>query len=209
MPLISGRPSVWALKRSIRSNPFSRKKGYSTAVGDEGGFAPNLKSNEEAVEVILDAITKAGYKPGDDISICLDPAASEMWDSGKYVFFKSDKSSKTSEQMVKYWACWVGKYPIVLLEDGMAENDWNGWKLLTDEIGDKIELVGDDIFCTNPAILAQGIDNGIGKFNTHQVEPDRYAFRNSLTLSNWRQKTIIVVSFRIGQAKPKIRRLPT
>jgi enolase len=138
------------------------KKGYSTAVGDEGGFAPNLKSNEEAVEVILDAITKAGYKPGYDISICLDPAASEMWDNGKYVFFKSDKSSKTSEQMVKHWAGWASKYPIVLLEDGMAENDWDGWKLLTDEIGDKIELVGDDIFCTNPAILAQGIAKGIG-----------------------------------------------
>jgi enolase len=138
------------------------KKGYSTAVGDEGGFAPNLKSNEEAVEVILDAITKAGYQPGKDISICLDPAASEMWDNGKYVFFKSDKSSKTSEQMVKHWASWAAKYPIVLLEDGMAENDWDGWKLLTDEIGGKIELVGDDIFCTNPAILAKGIAKGIG-----------------------------------------------
>jgi enolase len=138
------------------------KKGYSTAVGDEGGFAPNLKSNEEAVEVILDAITKAGYQPGKDISICLDPAASEMWDNGKYVFFKSDKSSKTSEEMVKHWASWVGKYPIVLLEDGMAENDWDGWKMLTDELGRKIELVGDDIFCTNPAILAQGITRGIG-----------------------------------------------
>ncbi len=137
------------------------KKGYSTAVGDEGGFAPNLKSNEEAVEVILDAITKAGYQPGKDISICLDPAASEMWDSGKYVFFKSDKSSKTSEQMVKHWASWADKYPIVLLEDGMAENDWDGWKLLTDELGGKIEIVGDDIFCTNPAILAQGIAKGI------------------------------------------------
>lgn len=138
------------------------KKGYSTAVGDEGGFAPNLKSNEEAVEVILDAITKAGYQPGKDISICLDPAASEMWDNGKYVFFKSDKSSKTSEEMVKHWATWAAKYPIVLLEDGMAENDWDGWKLLTDEIGGKIELVGDDIFCTNPAILAKGIAKGIG-----------------------------------------------
>lgn len=138
------------------------KKGYSTAVGDEGGFAPNLKSNEEAVEVILDAITKAGYQPGKDISICLDPAASEMWDNGKYVFFKSDKSAKTSEEMVKHWASWAAKYPIILLEDGMAENDWDGWKLLTDEIGNKIELVGDDIFCTNPSILAKGIAKGIG-----------------------------------------------
>ena len=100
-----------------------------------------MKSNEEAVDVILDAIIKAGYKPGEDISICLDPAASEMWDNGKYVFFKSDKSTKTSEQMVKHWENWVSKYPIVLLEDGMAENDWDGWKLLTDEIEKKSNLL--------------------------------------------------------------------
>ncbi len=137
------------------------KKNYNTAVGDEGGFAPSLKSNAEAIDVILDAITKASYQPGKDISICLDPAASEMWDDGKYVFFKSDKSSKTSEQMVAHWADWVRQYPIVLLEDGMAENDWKGWKMLTNEIGKKIELVGDDVFCTNPAILAKGIEAGI------------------------------------------------
>jgi len=137
------------------------KKGYSTGVGDEGGFAPSLKSNVEAVELILEAITKAGYVPGADISICLDPAASEMWDDGKYLFFKSDKSTKTSEQMVKQWADWVKQYPIVLLEDGMAENDWKGWKMLTEELGEKIELVGDDIFCTNPTILQKGIDEKI------------------------------------------------
>jgi len=137
------------------------KKGYNTAVGDEGGFAPSLKSNEEAVEVILEAITKAGYTPGKDISICLDPAASEMWEDGKYLFYKSDKSTKTSDQMVKHWADWVKRYPIILLEDGMAENDWPGWEALTKELGAKIELVGDDIFCTNPAILQKGIDEGI------------------------------------------------
>jgi len=137
------------------------KKNYNTAVGDEGGFAPSLKSNVEAVEVILEAITKAGYTPGKDVSICLDPAASEMWEDGKYLFFKSDKSTKSSEEMVKQWADWVRQYPIVLLEDGMAENDWKGWKMLTDEIGKKIELVGDDVFCTNPAILAKGIEAGI------------------------------------------------
>lgn len=137
------------------------KKGYNTAVGDEGGFAPSLKSNVEAVEVILEAITKANYKPGSDVSICLDPAASEMWEDGKYLFFKSDKSTKTSEEMVKQWADWARQYPMVLLEDGMAENDWKGWKMLTDEIGKKIELVGDDVFCTNPAILAKGIEAGI------------------------------------------------
>jgi len=138
------------------------KKGYSTGVGDEGGFAPSLKSNVEAVELILEAITKAGYLPGADISICLDPAASEMWEDDKYLFFKSDKSTKTSEQMVKQWADWAKQYPIVLLEDGMAENDWKGWKMLTEELGQKIELVGDDIFCTNPSILQQGINEGIG-----------------------------------------------
>jgi enolase len=139
-----------------------KKKGYSTGVGDEGGFAPDLKSNVEAVEVILEAIEKAGYKPADDISICLDPATSEMWDNGQYLFFKSDKSRKTSEEMVALWASWVRQYPIVLLEDGMAENDWAGWKTLTDELGRDVELVGDDIFCTNPAILAKGIEAGIG-----------------------------------------------
>jgi enolase len=137
------------------------KRGYNTAVGDEGGFAPSLKSNEEAMEVILEAITRAGYVPGKDVSICLDPATSEMWEDGKYVFFKSDKSIKTSEQMVKHWVDWVRQYPIVLLEDGMAENDWNGWRTLTQELGTKIELVGDDIFCTNPTILQKGIDEGI------------------------------------------------
>jgi enolase len=137
------------------------KKGYNTGVGDEGGFAPSLKSNVEAVELILEAIAKAGYAPGKDVSLCLDPATSEMWDEGKYVFFKSDKSVKTSDQMVEHWAGWIRQYPIVLLEDGMAENDWNGWKTLTQTLGSGIELVGDDIFCTNPTILKKGIDEGI------------------------------------------------
>ena len=137
------------------------KKGYSTGVGDEGGFAPDLKSNEEAVEVILEAITAAGYKPGDDISICLDPAVSEMWKDGKYLFFKSTQETKTSEQMIDLWKSWLAQYPIVSLEDGLGENDWEGWKLLTDELGDKVELVGDDLFCTNPKIVAEGIEKGI------------------------------------------------
>ncbi|HEY1219139.1 MAG: phosphopyruvate hydratase [Bryobacteraceae bacterium] len=137
-------------------------KGLSTAVGDEGGFAPDLKSNEEAVELILEAITKAGYKPSTDISICLDPAASEMWDDGKYVLFKSTKKAITSDELIKIWESWANQYPIVLLEDGMGENDWDGWRNLTVALGAKIELVGDDIFCTNPQILQQGIDKGIG-----------------------------------------------
>jgi enolase len=137
------------------------KKGYSTGVGDEGGFAPDLKSNVEAVEVILEAITKAGYKPGADISICLDPASSEMWDDGKYLFFKSDKTRKSSDEMIQLWQSWVKQYPIISLEDGMAENDSTGWQALTKALGGRIELVGDDNFCTNPKILAEGIEKGI------------------------------------------------
>jgi enolase len=138
------------------------KKGYSTAVGDEGGFAPMLKSNEEAIESVLEAITQAGFKPGENVGICLDPASSEYFQDGMYVFKKSDKSARTSEQMVEFWANWVRQYPaIVSLEDGMAENDWAGWKLLTDAVGKKIQLVGDDLFVTNPLFLAKGIEAGV------------------------------------------------
>ncbi len=150
-----GAETFHALKSVLKA------KGYSTAVGDEGGFAPNLKSNEEAIETILEGITKAGYKPGTDISICLDPATSEMWENGAYVFSKSTKERKNSQEMVQHWVDWVSKYPIVSIEDGMGENDKDGWKLLTEKLGKKIELVGDDLFCTNPAILADGIRNGI------------------------------------------------
>ncbi len=140
-----------------------KKRGYSTSVGDEGGFAPNLKSNEEALDAVMEAITKAGYKPGAQIGIALDPAASEFYDkaSGKYVFKKSDKSQRTSEQMVKFWAKWVEQYPIVSIEDGMAEDDWDGWKLMTDTLGSKIQLVGDDLFVTNTERLQQGIEKGV------------------------------------------------
>ncbi|MEN6534716.1 MAG: phosphopyruvate hydratase, partial [Bryobacteraceae bacterium] len=140
-----------------------KKKGYSTAVGDEGGFAPNLKSNDEAIEVILEAITKAGYKPGTDIALALDPASSEFYDAAKakYIFKKSDKSEKSAEEMVEFWANWVRKYPIISIEDGMAEDDWQGWKLLTDTIGSTTQLVGDDLFVTNTERLVRGIDGGI------------------------------------------------
>jgi enolase len=140
-----------------------KKKGYNTAVGDEGGFAPNLKSNEEAVEVILDAIQKANYKPGEQIYIALDPAASEFFDKDKkkYIFSKSDKSEKSPEQMAKYWEGWTKQYPIASLEDGMAENDWEGWKMLTDAVGKRVQLVGDDLFVTNVEYLSKGIDMGV------------------------------------------------
>jgi enolase len=138
-----------------------KKRGYSTAVGDEGGFAPNLKSNDEAVEVVLEAITKAGYKPGEQIGICLDPASSEFYQDGKYVFKKSDKSARTSEQMVEFWSNWVRQYPILSIEDGMAEDDWAGWKMLTEAVGSKIQLVGDDLFVTNSQRLTRGISEGV------------------------------------------------
>jgi enolase len=140
------------------------KKGYNTAVGDEGGFAPNLKSNEEAIEVILEAIEKAGYKAGTDIAIALDPAASEFFikDKNAYHLFKSYPNNLIPvEKMVDFWADWTSKYPIISIEDGLAEDDWDGWKLLTDKLGGKIQLVGDDLFVTNTERLARGIDLGI------------------------------------------------
>jgi enolase len=138
-----------------------KKKGYNTAVGDEGGFAPSLKSNTEALDVIIEAIEKAGYKPGKDIFLALDVASSEMMEKGKYVFFKSDKSAKNAEQMVKIYEKWVKDYPIISIEDGMAENDWKGWEILTRALGDKIQLVGDDLFVTNTEKLSEGIEKGI------------------------------------------------
>jgi enolase len=146
-----------------------KKHGYSTSVGDEGGFAPSCKSNEEAIQIVLEAIGAAGYKPGEQVSIALDPAASEFYDkaTGKYVFKKSDKSAHSPAEMVEYWAKWIEKYPIVSLEDGMGEEDWPGWKQLTQKAGLKssakrIQLVGDDIFVTNTEIFARGIKEGIG-----------------------------------------------
>ena len=138
-----------------------KKRGYNTAVGDEGGFAPSVKSNVEAIEVVLEAIQQAGYKPGEEIAIALDPAASEFFQDGRYVFKKSDKSAKSSDEMVRFWAKWANDYPIVSLEDGLAENDWEGWANLTKEIGGKIQLVGDDLFVTNVQFLQEGIDKNV------------------------------------------------
>ena len=138
-----------------------KKRGHSTNVGDEGGFAPNLKSNEEPIEVILEAIAKAGYRPGIDVSLALDPASSEFYEDGKYVFARSDKSARSAEQMVEFYAGWLKKYPIVSIEDGLAEDDWAGWQILTRELGAKTQLVGDDIFVTNPKFLKRGIDEHV------------------------------------------------
>lgn len=137
-----------------------KSRGYSTSVGDEGGFAPNLKSNEEAVETILEAIEKAGYRAGDNVMIALDPAASEFFDGSNYVFKKSDKRELSPDEMAAYWTDWCEKYPIISLEDGMAENDWDGWKSLTGSVGDRVQLVGDDLFVTNVKFLQKGIDEG-------------------------------------------------
>lgn len=166
-----------------------KAKGYSTGVGDEGGFAPDLKSNDEAVEVILEAIIKSGYKSGDDVSICLDPAASEFWEDGKYKLFKSTGKLLSSDELIKLWESWVSQYPIVSIEDGLAENDWTGWQNLTKILGKKIELVGDDIFCTNKKILNDGIQKGIAnsiliKLNqigtvTETLETIELAYKNS------------------------------
>ena len=179
-----------------------KKRGYSTAVGDEGGFAPNLKSNDEALEVVLEAITGAGYTPGNQIGIALDPAASEFYIDGKYVFKKSDKRELTSEQMVDYWENWRRQFPIVSIEDGMAEDDWSGWKLLTDRIGADTQLVGDDLFVTNTARLQMGIDrktansilvkvNQIGTL-TETLDAMQTAFKNGYTA---------VVSHRSGETE--------
>ena len=139
-----------------------KARGLSTGIGDEGGFAPDLASNEEAVALILEAIDQAGYRPGADIALALDPATSEMWQDGRYVAFKSGGAARTTAGMIELWRGWIDRYPIVLIEDALAENDWDGWADLTRALGDRIELVGDDAFCTNPAILQQAIDRRVG-----------------------------------------------
>jgi len=179
-----------------------KKRGYSTAVGDEGGFAPNLKSNDEALEVVLEAITQAGYKPGDQIGIALDPAASEFYQDGKYVFKKSDKRQLSSEQMAAFWTNWRRQYPIVSIEDGMAEDDWAGWKTLTESIGKDTQLVGDDLFVTNTSRLNMGIERGVAnsilvKVNqigtlTETLDAMQTAFKNGYTA---------VVSHRSGETE--------
>jgi enolase len=166
-----------------------KSKGLSTGVGDEGGFAPDLKSNDEAVEMIIKGIEMAGLKPGEDVSICLDPAASEMWENGKYKLFKSSGKLLSSDEMIDLWESWVNKYPIVLIEDGLAENDWEGWAKLNGRLGNKIEIVGDDIFCTNKNILKRGIEQNVAnsiliKLNqigtlTETLETIEMAYRNN------------------------------
>ena len=150
-----GAETFHALKSLLKA------AGQATSVGDEGGFAPNLKSHEEALDFIIKAIEKVGLKPGSQVAIALDPAASEFFVDGSYIAKKGDKSKKSVDQMVEYWAGWVQKYPIISLEDGMAEGDWAGWKKLTDRIGDKVQLVGDDVFVTNVKFLRKGIDEGV------------------------------------------------
>ena len=161
-----------ALKSVLKSH------GLATAVGDEGGFAPDLKSNEEAIETILEAISKAGYAAGSDVWLGLDAASSEFYENGKYNL-EGRGQAATSEQLVEFFAGWCAKYPIVTIEDGMAEGDWDGWKMLTDRLGKNVQLVGDDLFVTNPAIFREGIDKGIAQRDPDQGQPDRHAHRNA------------------------------
>ncbi|TKK67157.1 phosphopyruvate hydratase [Ilyomonas limi] len=151
----------WGVEVFHNLKSVLKKKGFSTNVGDEGGFAPDIQSNEEAIETVLQAIEAAGYKVGDQVAIALDAASSEMFKDGKYKFYKSSGKAISSDEMVAYWTEWVNKYPIVSIEDGMAEEDWDGWKKLTDAIGNKCQLVGDDLFVTNTKILQRGIDMGV------------------------------------------------
>ncbi len=182
-----------------------KKKGYNTAVGDEGGFAPSLKSNDEAIEVILDAIKKAGYKAGKQIAIALDPAANELWDgkAKKYKFFKSAPSKKiSSDELVKHWAKWTKKYPIVSLEDGLAEDDWTGWTKLTEALGDKIQIVGDDLFVTNTERLAKGIKLGCAnsiliKLNQIGTLTETFEAVNMAKRAGW----TAVISHRSGETE--------
>jgi enolase len=153
--LRTGAEIFHTLKKKLKG------KNYATSVGDEGGFAPNFRSNEEAIETVVEAIRAAGYKPGKDVLLALDPAASEFYENGVYVFKKSDQRKLTSEEMVSYWKNWCENYPIVSIEDGLAQNDWDGWKLLTNELGNRVQLVGDDLFVTNTKFLQKGIDLGV------------------------------------------------
>ena len=177
--------------------------GHGTAVGDEGGFAPNLKSNQEAIELILKAIETAGYKPGDQIALALDAASSEFYDKkGKYVFKKSDSSEKTAEEMVKLYAGWVERYPIVSIEDGLAEDDWDGWQILTRELGRKVQLVGDDLFVTNTERLARGMGMGVGNAILIKVNQIGTLTQTLDAINMARKATYgIVISHRSGESE--------
>ena len=185
------------LKKILHDN------GHATAVGDEGGFAPNLKSNQEAIELILKAIEAAGYKPGDEISLALDAASSEFYDKkGKYIFKKSDKSAKTADEMVNLYAEWTKKYPIVSIEDGLAEDDWDGWQALTRELGQKVQLVGDDLFVTNTERLARGMGMGVG--NAILIKVNQIGtLTQTLDAINMARKASygIVISHRSGESE--------
>jgi enolase len=179
-----------------------KKKGYATSVGDEGGFAPNLKSNEEAIETILEAISQSGYRAGEDVLLALDPAASEFYDGSAYVFKKSDGRKLSSDQMIAFWKDWTGKYPIISIEDGMAENDWEGWKALTEELGQRVQLVGDDLFVTNTKFLKKGIELGVANSILIKVNQIGTLFEtiNCITMAQAAGRTA-VISHRSGETE--------
>ncbi len=192
----------WGVETYHTLKGILHKKGLATAVGDEGGFAPSLKSNEEAVEVIIEAIERAGYKPGKDIALALDPATSEMWQDGADTFWKSDKSKKSSAEMVEFWRGWCEKYPIVSIEDGLAEDDWEGWKQLTRTLGDRVQLVGDDLFVTNVKFVEKGIREKAAnavliKVNQIGTLTETLATMALSTRAGWRN----IVSHRSGETE--------
>ncbi len=185
-----------------------KDQGFNTSVGDEGGFAPSLKSDVQAVELILEAIEKAGYSPGLDICLALDPASSEMYQDGKYVFYKSDKSKKSSGEMVKLYESWVSQYPIISIEDGLAQDDWEGWKELTDALGDKVQLVGDDLFVTNVDRLQRGIEEGVG--NSILIKLNQIGtVTETINAIELGRRYGTLVWFRTARAKPRTLSLPT
>jgi enolase len=179
-----------------------KRRGYSVGVGDEGGFAPDIGSSEEAIGVIMDAIEQAGYRPGDEIAIALDPAASEFYESGKYVFRKSDQTAKSAETMIELYSEWVKKYPIVSIEDGLAEDDWSGWKMLTQALASKVQIVGDDIFVTDPELIRKGVDERVAnavliKVNQIGTVSETLKAIQTARAANYR----VVISHRSGETE--------
>ena len=199
----------WAAEIFHTLKGVLKKKGYNTAVGDEGGFAPSLKSNDEAIELILEAIEQAGYKPGEQIALALDPASSEFYDKEeqKYVFKKTDKRELSSEEMVDFWANWARQYPIISIEDGLAEDDWDGW-VLTDKLGSRVQLVGDDLFVTNVERLQRGIEEGVA--NSILIKVNQIGtLTETLEAIELAAATATRPSSPIAAAKPRTRSSPT
>ena len=206
--LVRARRCGWAPRSSTRSRRRCSARGLNTAVGDEGGFAPDLESNEAALQALIEGIEAAGYTPGEDVAIALDPATSEIFDGGAYDL-ASEGRKLSPEEMAAYWADVSERYPILSIEDGMDEEDWDGWKALTERLGERVQLVGDDLFVTNTERLKRGIDSGVGQLDPDQGQPDRHAHRDARRRSTWRARPATRRSCRTARARPRTRRSPT